>query len=331
MIRHKKQRGGFVIVVVLCIIIMLSVVLLCFNRQSVSSLRAAESLQNDYQAFNSARSALNIVIAAIANNPDIEKNNSFADLFSGKKTLEIDSGRCSVNVADENGRINLNKLADNQGNADKTTTELLLRLIDVLNRQPGPHIDYDIVPAIIDWIDSDDTISTLPLLQGNNLGAESVYYMKLNPPYKCRNMPLDSIDELLAIKGVTAETFERIRSYITIYGEEKININTAPEEVIESLSEKMDTVLAQAIIDKRKYKFFDNIAELRRFSWMTEEIYNKIRDKLTTSPKEKYYTITAGADNSDGPVIIATVKLNNQTKKIDVVRYKELSRRTAKL
>jgi general secretion pathway protein K len=324
-IRHIKQRSGFVIVVVLSIITMLAVILLCFNRQSKNDLRAAESLKKTYQAYNCARSALNIVIAAIGNNADIEGKKSSIDLFSGKKTFDIDSYQCSAEITDENGKINLNKLIDEQGKPCKAAIEQFLCLIDVLNRQSGSRINYGIVPAIVDWIDADDNVISLPFLRNDNMGAESAYYMKLNPSYKCRNAPLDAIDELLPVKGITPETYARIRKYVTAYGEGKVNINSAPKEVVESLSGKMDASLAQAIIDRRNFKFFETIAELRQFPWMTDAVYNEIKDKLTIRPAEKYYTITAKAENPDGCTIIATVKLNSQTKKIDVVWYTELS------
>ena len=324
-IRCIKQRGGFVIVVVLSIITMLAVILLCFNRQSSACLRAAESLKKTYQAYNCARSTLNIVIAAIGNNVYIEGKKSSNDLFSDKKTFDIDSCQCSVETTNENGKMNLNKLIDEQGKPCKAAIEQFLRLIDVLNRQSGVRISYGIVPAIVDWIDADDNVISLPFLRNDNMGAESAYYMKFNPPYKCRNAPLNTVDELLLVKGITPESYARIRKYVTVYGEGKININTASKEVIESLSGKMDSGLAQAIIDRRNFKFCETIAELRQFPWMTDAVYNEIKDKLTTRPTEQYYTITAKTENPDGCTAIATVKLNSQAKKIDVVWYTELS------
>lgn len=321
-IRCIKQYGGFVIVVVLGIITAMGVILLCFNRQSNSDLQAAENLKKTYQAYNCARSALNIAIASIRSNTDGEDNKSFINLISEKKTFDIDSSQCSVEFIDENGKINLNKLIDEQGKVCKAAIEQFLHLIDVLNRQPGPHIDYSIVPAIVDWLDADDNVIALPLLQNDNTGAESAYYMKLNPSYKCRNAPLEAVDELLLVRGITPETLERIRNYVTVYGEGKVNINSAPKEVIESLSEKMDAGLAQAIIDRRNLKFLETVAELRQFPWMTDAVYNEIKDKLTTRPTEQYYTITSRAD---GYTVIAAVKLNEQTKKIDVLWCRELN------
>jgi DNA uptake protein ComE-like DNA-binding protein len=55
----------------------------------------------------------------------------------------------------------------------------------------------EIADAIIDWIDADD----LPRTNG----AEDDYYTGLQPPYHCKNGPLDSLEELLLVRGVTQE------------------------------------------------------------------------------------------------------------------------------
>ena len=51
-----------------------------------------------------------------------------------------------------------------------------------------------IADSILDWIDKDDD----PHLSG----AESDYYLSLNPPYVSKNGPFDDITELLLLKGV---------------------------------------------------------------------------------------------------------------------------------
>lgn len=319
----QRKYSGFVIVVVLSMIMMLVVFLLCFNRQSYSDLFAAQTLKETCQAYNSARSALNLSIAAIRNNCGAYADKTFMSQFFGKQTFDIDSSRCSIEILDESGKINLNKLIDESGKPRKSTIEQFLRLIDVLNRQAGPKIDYGIVPAIVDWIDSDENVSLAVLFRGENCGAESSYYLQLNPLYKCPNKPLETIDELLLIKGISADTFERIRNFVTIYGDGKININSAPKEVIESLSDKIDSPLAQAIIDKRQYRPFETVAELRGFLWMNESMYNEIKDKLTTNPSEKFYNITAFSENFEDFSINAIVKSDTSAKKIDIVRYSE--------
>ena len=90
-------------------------------------------------------------------------------------------------VVDEAGKINLNALLqlDSTGNAGSTMLMLL------------PNMTQDVANAILDWMDPDDTPRAS--------GAESDYYSSLNPPYQCKNGPLDSLEELLLVQGVTPQ------------------------------------------------------------------------------------------------------------------------------
>ena len=56
-----------------------------------------------------------------------------------------------------------------------------------------------VVDSILDWRDPDD-FSRLN-------GAENDYYQSLKEPYYCKNGNLDSIEELLLVRGVTPDLF----------------------------------------------------------------------------------------------------------------------------
>lgn len=60
-----------------------------------------------------------------------------------------------------------------------------------------PGMDAAIADAILDWIDEDD--------EAREYGAESAYYSTLDPPYAPKNGPLDTVEELLRVRGVTPE------------------------------------------------------------------------------------------------------------------------------
>ncbi len=53
----------------------------------------------------------------------------------------------------------------------------------------------ELADAILDFIDEDD--------DPRSAGAESDYYQSLTPPYRAKNGPLRSLDELLLVSGVT--------------------------------------------------------------------------------------------------------------------------------
>jgi len=344
--RTKTKQKGFVVVVVLSMVSMLAVLLLGFNYKSRASLLAVEDFQNSQQALNCARAGLNIAIAAIRNTEDILTNPSSPHL-SGKAVLTesgdagpallseetvfaVGEGSCSVTITEENGKLNVNLLKDKDGRLNQAGIDQLLRLIDLLNRRPSggglSHIGYGLVPAIIDWTDSDDEVTCLPFITQENLGAESDYYMDLASPYQCKNKSLDTTEELLLVKGVTTEVFERIRDYVTVKGDGKVNINAASKPVIESLSEKMDAALAEMVIDRRKIKPFDSIVELRDVPGMTDEVYYSVKDTVTISPTERYYLVrSCGNVARISRAIVAVMRKNMETKNIDMILYKELN------
>src|SRR5262249_10318162 len=90
-------------------------------------------------------------------------------------------------VLDESGKINLNALMqiDSSG---QILHDMLMKL---------PNMTEDIADSIVDWLDADDN--------SRPNGAEDSYYQTLNPSYRCKNGPLDSIEELLLVKGVTPQ------------------------------------------------------------------------------------------------------------------------------
>jgi general secretion pathway protein K len=321
------QQEGFVLVIVLCTILLLEVLLLGFNFRCRAELRAVDHLQKSQQALNSARAGLNIAIAAIKDSPDIHADKRLVDLLSGENSITLDQSQCSIIVTQESGKLNVNLLKGKDGKLDRIRIDQLLRLIDLLNRQRAgqAHIGYGLVPAIIDWTDDDEEVTCLPFVKYENLGAESDYYSTLVPAYRCKNRPLDTIEEMLLIKGITAEIFERMRNYVTVNGDGKVNVNSAPKPVIESLSERMDTAVAAMIVDRRKIKPFESVAELRDVPGMADSIYEAIKNVVTVSPEDQYYHVESRATLGYlGCTIEAILRRNPETKTVDVVFYKEL-------
>lgn len=104
----------------------------------------------------------------------------------------IDRDKVRFGLTDEAGKININT-------ADEAT---LLRL---------PGMTPELVAALLDWRDSDSDTRTD--------GAEQDYYDQLPQPYFVRNGPLQTIEELLMIKGFTGTI---------VYGEDA-NLNTLLE------------------------------------------------------------------------------------------------------
>ncbi len=107
--------------------------------------------------------------------------------------IPMDDGTLKIEIKDENAKINLSILANEV--TDKTPYYVITQRFFMNLGLP-----MDLADSIIDWVDIDD--ARFPY------GAEtSDYYMSLEHPYQAKNRELDSIDELLLVRGITPQFF----------------------------------------------------------------------------------------------------------------------------
>jgi hypothetical protein len=91
-------------------------------------------------------------------------------------------------LEDESTRLNLNVLITLDQALPGTGRQLLMAL---------PGMTEDVADAILDWLDADD--------EPREFGAEIDYYGGLHPPYSAKNGPVETVEELLLVKGVTPQ------------------------------------------------------------------------------------------------------------------------------
>jgi len=128
-------------------------------------------------------------------------------------------------------------------------------------------IDASLADAFVDWLDNDET----PRVGG----AESSYYMSLPRPYMAKNDLFDTLEEILLVRGVTREIYDRIRPFVTIRSSGKVNLNTAPREVLVALSAGTDAATVGAI---------DNAAADELIEYRAEHPFGKASDVGNVSP-----------------------------------------------
>ena len=230
-----------------------------------------------------ARDSIRAVIVAegginatrIAFREDAENNNydTLDEIWSRPVPLiELGEGTIGITVEDEERKININRLVLPNGNAPNDQQLAVFRkLLEILE------IDPLLADAIVDWIDNGDT----PRVGS----AESSFYLSLPFPYKAKNDFLDTVDELRLVRGVTPEIFEKLRPFVTVYSSGKVNLNTAPKQILMALSAGQDAAeageitetSANEIIEYRKDKPFQKIDEIRNVSPFLSTLYQRTR------------------------------------------------------
>jgi general secretion pathway protein K len=296
-------RRGVVLIVVLLIIAVIAAIVFEFCYDSRVRFHLAENTRDSCQALYCAEAGLAIADAALEQKGNLWADEKLAGILSGVVQVPVGRGTCTITVTGERGKISVNGLVARDGKPVRQRVDQMLRLIDVLNSQyqPSHPVSYGLVAAIIDWIDSDDDVTILPYVQGENSGAESDYYRSLATPYLCKNGPVEALSELLLVKGMTCEVFHGpedaehtgpamgLEQFLTVYGEGRVNINEASPTVLQTLCEQIDRPLAESIVEHRPYR---NMEDLEKVPGVTPDIVQAIRGLVTMQPDDEYYTVT---------------------------------------
>jgi general secretion pathway protein K len=308
--RLLRRRSGSALIVAVWVIALLSLMIGSFAFEMKLEAKMASYYRQRMKAekiaqsgIDKARFLLDLSSEIDPKNPDdphLEKSwyDQTKRLKEGLNVVSITEplgeGELSLTIIPEPSLINVNELktyGDWEGVFD----------LGGIPEEEWPKL-FD---AFNDWIDGDDVPHTD--------GAESDdYYLKLDKPYRAKNAPLDTVDELLLIKGFTntylyggsleqpddrgrssdepPKTISGIADLLTTYGSRQVNINAASLRVLMALSLDLDEPLASEIILEREgdpefpdedtsYKNAEDF--FNRFSDFPD-LRNRLKDRITT-------------------------------------------------
>ncbi|QTA78568.1 General secretion pathway protein K [Desulfonema limicola] len=259
------------------------------------------------------------------------------------QAIPFNKGRVTFSIKDELGKIQVNSLVDfpkgrHFNESQKIMWDRFTRLLLSMDDSFKDIEATAIINSVKDWLDSGDDDATTGLN-----GAESEYYQGLDPPYDSKNGPMNHIEELMQVKGITPELFKGINemsgieSFMTVYGmtrsknkidnkeftfEGKININTADLPVLIAMIPSENPEYAQAIFNFRNEKEDGNyINALTGTTW-----YKNVPDipgDITIDPK----LITVSSDFFE---IKAEAALNDMELTARVIVHREQNKKTKK-
>ena len=170
--------------------------------------------------------------------------------------LPVDEGHVRGRLVDLQGRFNLNNLAVQDPAQFTKYSEQFERLLQNIEGADAFRAKA-IAAAVRDWADTDQQ-------QSGADGGEDSDYLGIDPPYRTPNRYLESISELLAIKGMDKKLYAQLRPYIAALPQTgtAVNINTAPEPVLRSLVKRVTPELEAFLRDREKNPI-DNVSELQ--------------------------------------------------------------------
>ncbi len=250
-IKHP-EKSGIILLAVLWMLVILSVMAIGLARRTAIDLSLTKYYLGKLQARYAARGG--VVYARLLLKKDAVsgetakadtlwlcgvdlEGRSPQEIFDSQKvgpgsftigftswSSEENKNKKHYGFTDEDGRLNLNAI--NRGNYSIAVRFFMLAGVE----EERARI---IAASIADWIDQDSFVSVA------DYGAEDDYYENLPQPYRCKNRPFDTIEELMLVRGMTEDIFNEVKDAITIFPRHParltVNINTARPLVMRAL------------------------------------------------------------------------------------------------
>ncbi len=355
MSRPLNNNKGMALLLVVSLVSVLAVITLQFSKEMRDHYIVSASLRSSTRLAVMAEAGITIAREILIEDQQENIFDSALDSWAllGEEDLStlFEYGEIEVSIYDEGGKFQVNAMipvADGSQNNAQTNTantantanttkvtnaanaapaataDPLQRVKDIRNilwrlLRAEPFLLEDgkargIIDSLIDWLDSEDGDGE------EEYGAEDNYYHSLNPPYSCKNGPIESIEELLLVKGITeellygTEDIPALAPLLTPLGDNgTININTADVLLLQALHEAMTKEAAEVMVEFREDE--NNSALLENSQW-----YKNVpsfpgdielqQDLITTSSnfftieamatlEEQQKTITATVERSD--------------------------------
>jgi general secretion pathway protein K len=233
------ESGAALILALLMITILVVLVLETMRGMQVEGA-GARYFQDSFQAEALAKSGVQLAIALLKTDMEDNRVDHLGESWALLPQPEVlpvelpDPGILMGNVVDETGKFPINSLVNKDGKMSQVHQQALERLLANPPFQMETEDARGLVMAIKDWLDQDNEAT-------GDSGAEADYYENLDRPHSCKNGPLDSLSELLLIRGVSDELYygkgdePGLKDLLTVYSEGKININTAGQVMLQAL------------------------------------------------------------------------------------------------
>ncbi|MDH3454033.1 MAG: type II secretion system minor pseudopilin GspK [Desulfuromonadales bacterium] len=297
----RRGNRGMALLLVLVIVALLTSLLTDLAFSTMVDLRLTETFRDSTRAYYLAKGGINagrMILQA-----DRNKYDSLDEMWSkGVINYPVGEGNVTIFIEDLDGKLAINGLV-NGNNPQAIMVDRFYRLlVDMeLDALADP---AELTAALIDWLDSGDEPYVEIHTDGQSLpvsGAEDLFYRTQPQAYRCKNGPLETLQELSLVKGFTPEIVKRISPYLAVNGTLQVNVNTASAEVLMALDLQIGRDTAQAIIDYRQAAPIETIAQLEAILAPQDYIVLKTLANLEQlGVASRNYRVEASALVNDG-------------------------------
>lgn len=350
--RLIRNNRGIALLVSISIITLLVASSIEINRKVRTAVASTAATRDRMTALHQAGSAVHVAMAMLVQDKTSSDADSVQEDWADSavietilQEIELPSQSLDLKISDELGKLQVNALIDfPEGRAfNEAQRQIWENYLTTLVEENDDLTDVsppEIINSMKDWLDSGDNEAITGLS-----GAESDYYLDLDPPYVCSNGPFVDCGELALVRGVTpllfrgTEQIPGLADFVTPFGmslqdsgavsfDGKININTADLPVLAALMPLVSRDLALSLLEYRIEKSDDQyIHDLTSPDWYKNApgaADLKIDPKVITT-KSDIFRIDATSKANDFSLTISTVVRREQAAKSRKWRCRVLS------
>ncbi|MBK7975770.1 MAG: type II secretion system minor pseudopilin GspK [Deltaproteobacteria bacterium] len=312
----RRRERGVALLLVLLIIAVVATMQIETQYTTRIDAQIAANVALDTQFYYLAKSGIEAARSLLTEDRRDNAFDATTETWAAPIAYPVDEALVSLSLVDEERKFPINALIKRTttpqqgGQPAQTETQVDEELYNVFTSLlESLEIPAEVAPALVDWLDPDDDP------YGGD-GAEINFYERLKPPYKTKNGPLSTLDELRMVRGIDAKVFRVLADLVTPYvTEPKININTAPKELLTVLLPEADSSLMDELIQKRTDEPFQKPSEvgeyLKGFGASFPDERLAALEKLFRTDSN-HFTISSsaslipeGGDEEDGNVVQA--------------------------
>ncbi len=283
--RRGSGRRGVALILTILVIALSSIIVIDRFYDSWIDTALAASYRDDSKAYFAARSGQNIGRLLLIEDAKgkLPYDALTEEWAQATIPVPIDGEYIFLSIRDESGKFDINQMVSNRGYPQDNWIAMYKRLLKRLK------IDEGLADTAVDWIDKDSI--------ARDYGAEDGYYQSLEKnPHPAKNRKLDSVSELLMVKGYSPKVMAKLMPHITVWSSGKININTATPEVLLALESSVTEVMVKQMVKGRLLRPFTKREDIKLVPGMSV-IYPKLA--LLIDTKSDYYSIESSATFGD--------------------------------
>jgi len=250
----KPRQSGFVLIQVMLVFAIL--ILIAAKLQYEQRINIERTYQSLFLSQAQAYSESAEAIAKVGLVLDLQKtkNDNLNERWNEPGVpFPVDDALIQLEINDLQGRFNLNWLSMESGYRD-SARKSLKRLLTIIGSKP------EIGDELFQWFDADSGID--------------YFYADELPSYAPSYREMADVSELLLLKAVDFDEYTKIKAFFSaLPSDSALNINTAPVELIQSVSAFMDESNAQNTITSRGEEGLNSVSD-----FLNAEVFKENKD-----------------------------------------------------